>query len=139
MKKILLGNEAIAYGILAGGANVITSYPGTPASEIVILEGQDGYLSQPLLHFNYRSVIEFHRKQRTREVFEATTLHRQGVRLRPRTFVLQPLREFWRRYVTLKGYQDGLHGLRLSILLAYYFGFRNYVRLGQMRRSGELG
>ena len=32
--KILLGNEAIAYGILAAGAGVVASYPGTPASEI---------------------------------------------------------------------------------------------------------
>jgi len=32
--KILLGNEAIAYGILSAGAGVVASYPGTPASEI---------------------------------------------------------------------------------------------------------
>lgn len=32
--KILLGNEAIAYGILASGATVVASYPGTPASEV---------------------------------------------------------------------------------------------------------
>jgi glycosyltransferase involved in cell wall biosynthesis len=110
-----------------------------PASEIVALEGRDGYLMQPLIHYNYRSVAEFHAKQQVREVFEAMTLHRQGVRLRPRTFVLQPIREFWRRFITLKGYQDGLHGLRLCLLLAYYFGWRNYWRLWQMRRDGELG
>jgi indolepyruvate ferredoxin oxidoreductase alpha subunit len=34
-KKILLGNEAIAYAILASGTSVATSYPGTPASEIL--------------------------------------------------------------------------------------------------------
>ncbi len=34
-KKLLLGNEAIAYGLLAGGCSTITSYPGTPASEIL--------------------------------------------------------------------------------------------------------
>ncbi len=109
-----------------------------PASEIVVLQGADGYLEQPLIHYNYRTVADFHHKQRIREVFEATTLHRQGVRVRPRTFILQPLREFWRRYVTLKGYRDGLHGLRLCLMLAYYFGFRNYLRLLRMRRAGEL-
>jgi (heptosyl)LPS beta-1,4-glucosyltransferase len=109
-----------------------------PASEIVVLEGADDYLTQPMIHYNYETPARFHHKQRTREVFEATTLHRQGVRLRPHTFVLQPLRHFWWRYVTLKGYQDGWHGLRLCLLLAYYFGWRNYVRLWQMRRSGEL-
>jgi indolepyruvate ferredoxin oxidoreductase alpha subunit len=35
MKEYLLGNAAIARGILEAGAGVVTSYPGTPASEIV--------------------------------------------------------------------------------------------------------
>jgi (heptosyl)LPS beta-1,4-glucosyltransferase len=109
-----------------------------PASEIVVLEGADGYLKQPLIHYNYETIAQFHAKQRARETFEATTLHRQGVRLRPHTFLLQPMRHFLWRYVTLKGYQDGWHGLRLCMLLAYYHGWRNYVRLWHMRRSGEL-
>jgi glycosyltransferase involved in cell wall biosynthesis len=109
-----------------------------PASEIVVLEGAEGHLTQPLVPYNYRTVADFYAKQRAREAFEATTLHRQGVRLRPRTFILQPVREFWRRYVTLGGYRDGWPGLRLCLLLAYHFGWRNYVRLWQMRRSGEL-
>ena len=34
-RKVLLGNEAMAWGIIEGGATVVTSYPGTPASEIM--------------------------------------------------------------------------------------------------------
>ncbi|MFQ6070283.1 MAG: indolepyruvate ferredoxin oxidoreductase subunit alpha [Candidatus Aminicenantales bacterium] len=34
-KKVLLGNEAIARGIVEAGCHVLTSYPGTPSSEIV--------------------------------------------------------------------------------------------------------
>jgi len=34
-EKILMGNEAIAHGIIDNGCTVITSYPGTPASEIL--------------------------------------------------------------------------------------------------------
>jgi indolepyruvate ferredoxin oxidoreductase alpha subunit len=34
MKKVLLGDEAIAYGALSAGVSVATTYPGTPASEI---------------------------------------------------------------------------------------------------------
>ncbi len=109
-----------------------------PASEIVVLNGADGYLTQPLIHYNYETVAQFHIIQSAREIFEATNLHRQGVQLRPHRLLVQPVRHFWWRYVTLKGYQDGLHGLRLCLLLAYYFGWRNYVRLWQMRRSGEL-
>ena len=35
MREYLLGNAAIARGILEAGAGVVTGYPGTPASEIV--------------------------------------------------------------------------------------------------------
>ena len=31
---LLLGNEAIARGILEAGIGIVTTYPGTPASEI---------------------------------------------------------------------------------------------------------
>lgn len=35
MQKILLGNEAIARGLLENGCSFAASYPGTPASEIL--------------------------------------------------------------------------------------------------------
>ena len=47
-------------------------------------------------------------------------LKEQGLRPRPHNFVLQPLRQFYWRYVTLGGYQDGWHGLRLSLYMMYY-------------------
>lgn len=34
VKKLLMGNEAIAYGALESGVQVATAYPGTPSSEI---------------------------------------------------------------------------------------------------------
>ena len=34
-RRVLLGNEAIAWALLQEGATVLTSYPGTPASEIL--------------------------------------------------------------------------------------------------------
>ncbi|ADY73022.1 Indolepyruvate ferredoxin oxidoreductase [Desulfurobacterium thermolithotrophum DSM 11699] len=35
MKKTLLGNEAIAWGLLYAGVDVMAAYPGTPSSEIL--------------------------------------------------------------------------------------------------------
>jgi len=48
-RKYLLGNEAIAYGLLESGVSVVTGYPGTPSSEIipVIADNADSY-EQPL-------------------------------------------------------------------------------------------
>ncbi len=34
MKKLLIGNEAVARGLYEGGLNVVSSYPGTPSTEI---------------------------------------------------------------------------------------------------------
>lgn len=103
-----------------------------PASEIVELEGEEGYLQSPLIHFNYDSIADFHAKQRVREKYELENLFERGMRPRRRAILMQPLRHFWWRFVTLKGYRDGLHGLRLSVLLAYYFGYRYHLRLFQM-------
>ena len=107
-----------------------------PASEIVALDGEPAYLRNALIHYNYESMAQFHAKQRFRVDFEAANLYRQGIRPRVYTPLTQPLRHFWWRFATLRGYRDGLHGLRLSILLAYYFGYRYYVRLAEMWRRG---
>ena len=34
MKKLLIGNEAVAWGLYNGGLGLISSYPGTPSTEI---------------------------------------------------------------------------------------------------------
>lgn len=35
MKKILMGNEAIALGAIAAGVDVVSGYPGTPSTEVL--------------------------------------------------------------------------------------------------------
>ena len=34
MKKLMLGNEAVARGFYEAGCKVVSSYPGTPSTEI---------------------------------------------------------------------------------------------------------
>ena len=34
MKKLMLGNEAVARGMLEAGCSIVSSYPGTPSTEI---------------------------------------------------------------------------------------------------------
>ena len=34
MKKLLLGNEAVARGLYEHGCRIVSSYPGTPSTEI---------------------------------------------------------------------------------------------------------
>ncbi len=109
--------------------------PNRDVHEIVLLDGPAGYLQSPLVHFNYESWAQFRAKQRRYARFEAQVLARQGVRPRPYTYVTMPLREFWRRFVTLRGYRDGRHGLRLALYMAWYT-FVTYRHLRGLYRSG---
>ncbi len=90
-----------------------------------------GYLNNELMHYNYETVEQFHLKQRNYTEYDASILFKQGISPKPRNFMLQPMREFRRRFFSLKGYTDGLHGLHLSLLMAYY-NFDMYRRLARM-------
>lgn len=90
--------------------------------EQAIVEGSIGHLAHPLLHLNYRSLAEFISKQERYCGYEAERWLATYGRPRARALVGQPLREFWRRFVTLRGYREGWLGLVLTAVLAFYAG-----------------
>jgi len=104
-----------------------------PVHEVAIVDGDVGYLQNPLLHYNYRDVAHFHAKQRRYSDYDAGILRERGVQPKVYTPFAQPLRHFWWRFVTLKGYREGLHGLRLSLYMAYY----EYVKYRKLARLIE--
>jgi glycosyltransferase involved in cell wall biosynthesis len=91
-----------------------------PVHEVAVLDGPSGHLSQPLVHFNYSSVRQFWSKQRRYTDRALGALRALGPRLRRRSLVGAPIREFWRRYVTLAGWRDGRVGLFLALALGYW-------------------
>lgn len=50
-KVVFLGNEAIARGALEAGVGVVTSYPGTPSSEVPMVLSQ--FAKEPGFYFEY--------------------------------------------------------------------------------------
>ncbi len=105
--------------------------PAREVHELVVLEGAEDYLENPLIHYNYDTLGQFHAKQDFYTDYEAQILYKAGVRPKLRNYFLQPARHFFWRFFTLKGYRDGLHGLRLGLLLAYY-NWQLYRRLGKL-------
>jgi len=97
--------------------------PARPVHEVVMLDGPSGQLENVMIHYNYDDWPQFHQKQRRYARLESEILRRRGVKPWPHKFVSQTLREFWRRYVTLRGYSDGWIGLKLAGLLGFYYGF----------------
>ena len=92
--------------------------PARPVHELVLLDGPDAHLEARLVHYNYDDWQHFWIKQQRYARIEAAARVSRGHRVRPHNFVLQPWREFWRRYVTLEGWRSGTHGVILAILLA---------------------
>ncbi|MFZ1400401.1 MAG: glycosyltransferase family 2 protein [Candidatus Promineifilaceae bacterium] len=107
-----------------------------PVHELAVVAGEIGYLQQPLTHYNYRDVAHFQAKQRAYTSYDARILYDQGIRPKPRNYILQPLRHFHWRFVTLGGYKDGRHGLRLSLYMAYYEWVK-YRKLGWFWRKNR--
>lgn len=110
--------------------------PARPVHEVVMLDGEQGYLQHAMVHYNYRDLAHFIGKQRRYAEIDAGILYDQGVRPKPHNFILQPLRHFRWRFVELEGYKDGLHGLRLSLLMAWYEWLK-YRKLAARWRETE--
>ncbi|MBN1680605.1 MAG: glycosyltransferase family 2 protein [Anaerolineae bacterium] len=110
--------------------------PQREVHELVLLEGEPGTLTVPLIHYNYATLEQFRDKQRRYVQYDARILKEQGIQPKLHKFVTMPLRQFIWRYITLQGYRDGLHGLRLSLLMAWY-EFRKYVHLRRIYRDEE--
>jgi len=102
-----------------------------PVHEIAVADGPEGYLNNPLIHYNYRDLADFKSRQERYNQFDTKILFEQGIRPRAYTPYAQFARHFWWRFVTLRGARDGVHGLWLSLLMAYY-ELRKYQRLIQM-------
>ena len=103
------------------------------------LEGASGYLQQPLIHYNYETLAQFHAKQRRYTDYDVGILLQKGITPHVYTPYLQAVRHFWWRFVTLSGWRDGLHGIRLSALMATY-EMRKYQKLRAIiSRQSEPG
>ena len=102
-----------------------------PVHEVAVVDGSFGHLEDPLIHYNYDDLSDFKARQNKYNAFDAGIMYEQGIRPRAHTPFAQAARQFWWRFVTLRGVDDGLHGLRLSILMAYY-EMRKYRLLAEL-------
>lgn len=108
-----------------------------PVHEIVLLDGRSDYLKNALVHLNYKSVAQFRQKMARYTELEARILHEQGTRVRPWTYLTMPVREFWRRFVKLRGYRDHVYGLLFCGLMAWYT-LATHLCLRRLRKKAQV-
>ena len=102
-----------------------------PVHEIIVPDGPTGYLASPLVHYNYADLADFVARQEIYSSIDAGILLEEQVRPHFYTPYSQAVRQFWWRFVTLRGARDGVHGLWLSLLMSYYEAvkYRKLARL----------
>lgn len=75
-----------------------------------------------IVHYNYTSISQFIDKLNTYTTFQAESLLQGSYTFRWKDIITQPTKEFLSRYFAQEGYKEGLHGLVLSLLMAFYIG-----------------
>ena len=96
-------------------------FPEEHVHEMVNVEGKIDYLQNPIIHYNYESVLQFIQKAGT--IYapnEATQLLKKGYVFDWRDAIRFPVKEFLSRFFGRQGYKDGFHGLMLALLMAFY-------------------
>ncbi|HVZ67426.1 MAG TPA: glycosyltransferase family 2 protein [Patescibacteria group bacterium] len=95
-------------------------YDKNSVHKVITVSGETGKLTNPFVHENYISVDQYLLKLINYTTIEADMLIDQGYTFNWLDSVRFPTNDFLKTFFLQKGYQDGLHGLVLSILQAFY-------------------
>lgn len=89
--------------------------------ELLEVGGTVEKLENPMLHLNYETVNQYlYKLDKIYTEDEVKRIVESGKKLKWFDAVRMPVHDFLKTYLMQKGYKDGLHGLVLSILQAFY-------------------
>ncbi|OGG08336.1 hypothetical protein A2154_03620 [Candidatus Gottesmanbacteria bacterium RBG_16_43_7] len=113
-------------------------YPEKHVHEYITLDGKSGELSEALIHYNYESVTQYlHKFIQIYADNEAENLASAQYRYSWYDAIRFPVSDFVKIYFAQKAYQDGLHGLVLSIFQAFY-SFVVFTKLWERNAFREI-
>ncbi|NIM04966.1 MAG: glycosyltransferase [Armatimonadetes bacterium] len=107
-----------------------------PQVEGVILDLPCGDGAE-ILHYNYSSLSEFLHKMNRYTDAHARALREEGSRFRWYKLFYHPLKEIWLRYISRRGYRDGLPGLVFTLLMGIYY-LVLYAKLWELERAANI-
>jgi len=96
-------------------------FPEEEIHEHLKVEGDTEKLSNPITHYNYNSIYQYLDKMNRIYTENGAELYlKTGKRVTWREAITMPANDFLKTYFLQSGYKDGLHGLILSLLQAFY-------------------
>ncbi|RJQ37722.1 glycosyltransferase family 2 protein [Candidatus Microgenomates bacterium] len=89
--------------------------------EMIEIEGKTEYLKENLIHYNFESISQFlHKHINIYAPNEVDNIIAGGYKFDYLDAIRFPIKEFLSRFFAREGYKDGLHGLVLSLFMAFY-------------------
>lgn len=96
-------------------------FPEKHVHEMIALEGTSEKFNNPLKHDNYSSISQFIKKMDTLYTeSEVQNRIKSGIKVSWTDAISYPFGDFIKTFFSQQGYKDGLHGLTLSMLQAFY-------------------
>ena len=105
--------------------------------ESVDAAGPTGTLRHDLQHFAYRDISHHHATMDRYPTLAAAQMHDEGQRAGLFDLTLHPAAAFIRNYVLRRGFTEGMPGLIISAMNAYYV-FLKFAKLREMHKSRDL-
>jgi len=99
------------------------------------LDGRIAYLQGHVLQFPFRDLRQYLQKMSRYSTLMAEQMAQRGRRFRTHHLVTHPLFTFVKMYGLRQGFRDGMPGLILALLYAYYT-FVKYAKLWELTRNG---
>lgn len=96
-------------------------FPELHVHEMIKVTGTTGKLEEHIKHLNYENITQFLNKLiNIYTPNEAQVLIKKGYKFDWTDSLKMPSKEFINRFFAQSGYKDGLHGLVLALLMAFY-------------------
>jgi glycosyltransferase involved in cell wall biosynthesis len=102
--------------------------------EKVVVEGDIGYLKNPLEHYTYRSISDFVERMERYSTLAAREMRKNSKGAGLFSLTLKPLATFVKMYLVRLGFLDGTRGLMLAILYSYYT-FLKYAKTWERKQN----
>ena len=113
-------------------------YPEKHVHEYISIAGKSGTLKSSYTHYNYDSVGQYLEKmQRVYTENEVKKYRALGYTVTWQDAIRFPASDFMKLYFAQGGYKDGLHGLVLAMLQAFY-SFLIFLKLWEKERFVEM-
>lgn len=113
-------------------------FPCRYIHEYIKVDGPSGELAHPYVHYNYESVSQYIRKLDRCTTSESRELLADGYQFQWSDALVFPTRDFLKIYFSQLAYKDGLHGLALSMLQAFY-SFVTFAKIWEREGFSEPG